>query len=51
LSAILQRPEKKESRAAEGKSSGSSAIFIMKTRRFPPPPREGLGLVGKLIDG
>lgn len=42
LSSILF--PRKKGRASEKNLSGSSAVFFMKTRRFPPPSREGFSL-------
>jgi hypothetical protein len=37
----------KKAELIKGFSFGSSAILLLKTRRFPPPSREGLGFIGK----
>jgi len=44
---ILSESANKKAELPEEPSFGSSAIFPQKTRRFPPPPHEGFGLIGK----
>jgi hypothetical protein len=41
---ILKQIKKAE--RTKGFSFGSSAVLILKTRRFPPPPYEGFGFIG-----